>query len=203
MKLFVASALALCLPLFLVAASSGSPEPATSTVPNAWSIDPGHSAVVFKTKHLGTSYFYGRFNDVSGTVQYDPKSPTKSSIEIVVKADSVDTNDDGRDGHLKNADFFSAKEFPEITFKSKSVKKGSGDTLVVTGDLAFHGYTKEVQLDVEIVGTTDHPRFGKRAGFHTELQINPGEDFGVKYMASSEAVGPLVDLMISLEVVKS
>jgi polyisoprenoid-binding protein YceI len=93
---------------------------------DTFKIDPVHSSVIFSIKHLGVTDFYGRFNDVSGTVVFDKADPSKSSVEVTVPVESVDTKNEKRDQHLKSPDFFNAKQFPMIIFKSEV--ETSGDT---------------------------------------------------------------------------
>src|SRR4029077_1812864 len=94
----------------------------SSAVANDYAIDPIHSSVTFKAEHMGISWVHGRFNSFSGSVSYDKADPAKSSFEMTIKADSVDSGNKQRDLHLMNADFFDAKQFANITFKSTSVK---------------------------------------------------------------------------------
>ena len=93
-----------------------------------YSVDAGHSSVIFRAKHYGATNFYGRFNELSGSLTLDTDDPTKSSIELEVRAESVDTFSERRDRHLRSPDFFNAKQFPVISFKSKSVKALEDDT---------------------------------------------------------------------------
>ncbi|HVR76713.1 MAG TPA: YceI family protein [Planctomycetota bacterium] len=159
-------------------------------------IDTVHSAVLFKVKHLEVGYSYGRFNDISGTIVLDDADPAKSTAEITIKAESIDTANAKRDTHLKSPDFFNVKQFPLITFKSKKVKKGADGKLEAEGALTLHGVTKDVTLLVERVGSAKDPRGGAKTGFHTVLKLKRS-DFGMKFM-----VGPLgdeVEVTISLE----
>ena len=162
---------------------------------HTYSVDPVHSTVIFRIKHFGVSYFYGRFNSPSGTFSFDPENPAGSSFDITVKTDRVDTHSPKRDGHLKSADFFNARQFPEITFKSTSVKEVRGDTLKVTGDLGLHGQTREITIDLHHVGSSDTRR-GQLCGFETTFTIKRS-DFGMKFMLGG--VGDEVTLMVSLE----
>jgi polyisoprenoid-binding protein YceI len=159
-------------------------------------IDTVHSAVLFKVKHLGVSYSYGRFNDISGTIVLDDADPAKSTAEITIKAESIDTANAKRDTHLKSPDFFNTKQFPVITFKSKKVKKSADGKLEAEGALTLHGVTKDVTLQVERVGSAKDPRGGAKTGFHTVLKLKRS-DYGMTFM-----VGPLgdeVEVTISLE----
>jgi polyisoprenoid-binding protein YceI len=202
MKFLPAILLALSIPAATLAAASLAPTtPAAAPAPiqsPAYKIDAGHSSVVFRIKHFGVSNFYGRFNKVSGELAWDAKSPEKSTISIEIDASSVDSNDKGRDDHVRNADFLSAKEFPTITFKSKSVKK-KGEQLEVTGDLTLHGVTKSVTTLVDITGEAE-TRFGYRVGFETTFDIKRSE-YGVAGVPGG--VGEDVRIIVAIEAVKS
>src|SRR5262245_49721945 len=159
--------------------------PETSSVPAAaavasYEIDPVHSSILFKCSHLNVSNYYGRFNDFSGTVVFDPAKPEASTISIEVKTDSVDTNSDKRNKHLMSPDFLSAKEFPTATFKSKEVKKGADGKWTVTGDFTLRGVTKTITCPFEVVGQSKTD-MGDRAGFEGHFTFKR-EDFGVKFM---------------------
>jgi polyisoprenoid-binding protein YceI len=161
-----------------------------------YKVDPVHSSCLFRAKHFNAGYFYGRFNEITGTIVVDEANPAKSSAEIQVKVESIDTNDAKRDQHLKSPDFFNAKQFPTITFKSKQVKKSGKDTYEMTGDLNLHGVTRSVTAKVTRTGEGKDP-FGKfRIGFETVFTIKRS-DFGMKFM-----LGPISDeiqLIISVE----
>lgn len=163
-----------------------------------YEIDAAHSTAIFAAKHFNVSWTYGRFNDISGKVVWDA-DPAKSSVDITVKTDSLDTNVDKRDQHLKSPDFFNSAQFPTMTFKSKSITKKSGNTFSVTGDLTIHGVTKSVTTDFEYVGTGPDAWGGTRSGYTTALTVKRA-DYGMSNMP--DAVGPDVKLIISLEGVK-
>ena len=201
----------LLLPAVLLAATAlglASARPANHAAPSAtapgarsgaveYHVDATHSSVLFRTKHLGVAWFYGRFNRVEGVVHFDEANPAGSSVEIVIPAESVDTNSGSRDEHLRSPDFLGVKEFPEITFTSTSVEK-VGERYRVTGELTFRGTTKSVTAEVEHVGTAAG-RQGTKAGFEAILEIDPRE-YGVTWMTQREgAVGPIVRLIVSLE----
>jgi len=196
MKLLALSSLPVLAVLGLVA---GRPAPAVSpTRPSAggtFQVDSAHSSVVFRVKHAGISWFYGRFNDFSGSFEYDPARPEAASIEFAIQSESVDTNNSQRDAHIASPDFLSAKEFPAITFKSSSVK-AVGDGLEVTGALNFRGVTKSVTARAEHVG--DGEFRGQRTGFEAVLDIKR-TDFGSDYGVEQGALGDEVRLIISLE----
>lgn len=205
MKILPALILALTVPAVALSAVSLQPSaqpfaPAAASAVEApkFKIDSGHSSVLFRVKHFGVSNFYGRFNKVSGEIAWDAKSPEASSITIEIDASSVDSNDKGRDDHLRNADFLNAKEFPTLGFKSKSVKK-KGAQLEVSGDLTLHGVTKSVTTLVDITGEAETP-FGYRAGFETSFDIKRSE-YGVSGVPGG--VGEDVRITVSLEAIKS
>ena len=160
-----------------------------------YKIDAEHSQVLFRVKHLGVSYNYGRFNDVSGSYSFDPDDPSSYSFEVTIKTDSVDTHSERRDQHLKSPDFFNSKQFPVIRFKSKSVKiKGEG--LEATGELTLHGVKKDVTVGIEHVGSGDDPWGNYRSGFVTTFAVKRS-DFDMNFMMG--ALGDEVTLMVNIE----
>jgi len=163
-----------------------------------YKIDPVHSTVIFRIQHLGVSYFNGRINAPSGSINVDESDPSKTSFQVELKAANVDTGNANRDKHLKTPDFFSAEEFPTITFKSTSAKPAGDKKLEVTGELTLHGQTKPVTATVEHVGTADTP-MGHRTGYETVFTIKRS-DFGMNKML--DAVGDEVEMRIGLEAVK-
>jgi polyisoprenoid-binding protein YceI len=165
---------------------------------DTFKIDPVHSSVVFSVTHLGVSNFYGRFNDVSGTVVLDKADPSKSSVELTIPVESVDTHYEKRDQHLKGPDFFNAKQFPVMTFKSKKVES-SGDTYNVTGDFTLHGVTKPLTLEVKKVGEGKGPEGEIRAGGETHFTIKRS-DYGMNFMQGP--VGDEINIVVSLEGIK-
>jgi len=169
------------------------PETAAETV--VYEVDPVHSAIIFRIKHLGVSYFYGRINGPYGEFRFNPDDAGQCALDVKVKARNVDTNNPNRDGHIKSADFLNASQFPEITFKSTAFTASGDTTYKVTGDLTLHGVTKRITVDLEHVGTRDHPR-GRLCGFSTTFTVSRS-DFGVSFMP--QGLGDDVTLMIGLE----
>jgi polyisoprenoid-binding protein YceI len=172
----------------LVAALSLPAAAATST----WQIDPAHSAAQFAVKHLAISTVRGAFTSVKGTVQFDDKDITKSSVEVTIDVNSVDTRQPDRDKDLRSDHFFDAEHFPAITFKSKRVEQVSPGKLKITGDLTIHGITKEVVLDVD--GPTapiKDPWGNQRMAINATTKINR-QDFGVKWNATMDNGGVVV-----------
>jgi polyisoprenoid-binding protein YceI len=164
-----------------------------------WTVDGGHSSVVFRVKHANASWFQGMFDKVDGKVTFDPAKPEATSVQLTIPVDSVDSNDAKRDAHLKNEDFFKSKENPEITFKSTKVAK-KGEMLEVTGELAMAGKSKTVTIPVEFTGTGEF--YGKRAGFMTTFTIKRSE-FGMTYGVDKNALGDEVTLQIALETIQA
>jgi len=162
-----------------------------------YQIDGVHSSVHFRVRHVNASMFQGGFNDVSGSLTFDEADPSKSSITVEVKADSVDTRVERRDGHVKSPDFLNAKQFPVITFKSTGFKKTGDKKYEVTGDFTLRGITKKLMVEVDYIGKSD--MMGPRIGFSTSFTINR-RDFEVNY-GTDEAVGDEVTLIIDVEAV--
>jgi polyisoprenoid-binding protein YceI len=166
-----------------------------------YSIDPVHSTVIFKVRHMGVSDFYGRFNEVSGMVMVDAEKPAESVVKFTVPAAKVDTNNPDRDKHLRSADFFNADEFKTIEFDSTKVESKGKDEFEVTGDLNLHGVKKSITAHVKQVGYADTKQMGIRVGYETKLTIKRS-DFGMKMFLDNGALGDDVDLIVSVEAAK-
>src|SRR3977135_854809 len=165
---------------------------------DTFKLDPVHSFVLFSVQHLGIANTYGRFNDISGPVVFDKDNPSKSSVELSVLVESLDTNNSIRERSLKSPDFFNAKQFPTLTFKSTKVE-GGGDTLKVSGDLTIRGVTKPVTVDFK-KGGEGKGIFGEmRGGGETRFTIKRS-NFGMNFQQG--AVGDEVSIILSLEGVK-
>ena len=161
-------------------------------------VDTAHSTVIFRIQHLGVSYTYGRFNKFSGAIDFSPDG-AGSSVAIEADATSIDTNDAKRDNHLRSPDFFSAREFPTITFKSDSWKKVGEKTYKVTGTVNLHGQSSTVTARVVQTGEGDRGKFGYRIGFEATLELKRSA-FGMNKLM--QAVGDDVKLTISVEAVR-
>lgn len=157
-------------------------------------IDPVHSIVLFKAKHLGTSWQFGRFDDVKGTLTIDAAKPESSRVDVTITTDSLDTNNPNRDNDLKGPNFFDVKQFPTSTFKSKSVAKKGDKVFAVTGDLMIHGVTKTVTIDMENTGSNTAKV--TRVGFYGMLTIKRS-DYGIKAM--TDMLSDDVELTLSCE----
>jgi polyisoprenoid-binding protein YceI len=177
-----------------------------TTVPDTqatttWTIDPAHSVVELAVKHMMFSTVKGRFPKVAGTIALNEADQTASSVVAEIETASVDTGEPTRDAHLRSPDFLHAETFPLITFRSTEFVPRGRDRVVVVGDLTIHGVTREVSLDVELLGTGLDPWGNQRAGFSATTTINR-RDFGLTWNQALEAGGVLVSdqVKISLEI---
>lgn len=164
-----------------------------------YKIDPVHSFVIFKIKHLNVAYAYGRFTDLSGQIVYDESKLENGSLAVEVKAESVDTGNAKRDEHLKGPDFFNVKQFPLITFKGTKVVKTGADTYDLTGDLTLHGVTKPVTAKVVSTGEGKGMKGELHRGAEATFSIKRS-DFGMKY--GLEGVSDDVSLIVSIDGVR-
>ena len=173
-------------------------EDATKTL----KVDKAHSDFLVRAKHLGVGYTFLEFNDMSGEIKFNDEDPSKSSINLTVKAASVESHNKKRDGHLKSPDFLSAKKYPEITFESDSIEKVDDGTFEVSGDLTIRDVTKPVTVEVKYLGKAKGPK-GKteHRGFYTEFSIDR-TDFGVNWKPDAGIVGKELHLIIALEAVR-
>ena len=164
-----------------------------------YTVDPVHSSVSFMTPHAGISFIHGRFNDFSGKVTIDKDDPSKSSFALTVNVESVDTNNQKRDEHLRAPDYFNAKQFPTMTFQSTKVKATDGG-YEVTGDLTLHGVTKPVSMKLKGGDkVVEFPKGTPRVGLVTALTIDRSE-FDMK--TALESLGKEVHITIALEAAK-
>ncbi|GAM11382.1 hypothetical protein OR1_03698 [Geobacter sp. OR-1] len=171
-----------------------------------WAIDPDHSNIGFKVKHLMVSNVKGSFDKHTGTVEINDKDITKSKVEVSIDANSINTNVQKRDEHLRSADFFDVAKYPAMTFVSKKVAKAGKDKLKVTGDLTLHGITKQVVLDVEGPTKESKDPWGAiRRGATANTKINR-KDFGLVWNKALEtggvAVGDEITITLEIEMIK-
>ena len=166
---------------------------ATST----WVIDPTHSEVQFKVKHLVISTVTGSFKSFEGSVQTEGDSFDGASIQFTADVNSIDTNMEQRDGHLKSADFFDAENFPTLSFASTSFVQKGDDEFTLTGDLTLRGVTKSISLAVNYGGQMVDFYGNTKAGFELNGKINR-KDFGLNWGAVTEAGGVVVSDEVKL-----
>ncbi|RBW48386.1 YceI family protein [Marinobacter sp. F3R11] len=155
-----------------------------------------HQFITFKISHLGYSWLYGRFNDFDGQFSYDADNPENSSVSVTIDTSSVDSNHAERDKHLRGEDFLYVDEYPEASFKSKRVVVDDDGEADIVGDLTLRGVTREVTLDVEMLGYGNDPWGGYRMGFEAETELRL-EDFGIP--TNLGKASETVEIIISVE----
>lgn len=171
------------------------------TAKTTWVIDPAHSEIAFKVKHLMISNVKGSFGEFSGQLVTEGDDFSTSKIDFKINPASITTGADDRDGHLKSPDFFDVEKFKEITFTSGKLEKVSEDEFGLTGNLTIKELSQPVKLDVEFGGLMTDPWGNVKAGFTLEGKINR-KDFGLTWNAALEAGGVLVadEIKLSMEV---
>lgn len=170
---------------------------------DTYAVDPVHSNVAFTIRHL-VSKVTGKFDDFSGTVNVDPKKLATSSVDFAIKVASIDTGNGDRDKHLKSGDFFDAEKYPEITFKSSSVKATGKDKYSVAGTLTMHGVSKQVVLPVEFGGFGKDMQGNEKAGFGLTTKLDR-QAYGInwnKAVDNGTLLGDEVAVTINLETSK-
>jgi polyisoprenoid-binding protein YceI len=173
---------------------------ATAPAVEVFKVDDVHSSTMFRVQHMKAGQFWGRFKDVSGTFSIaDDASKLAFAIEVAV--DSVDSGEPKLDAHLKSPDFFNAKEFPKMSFKSTGGKKLANGTYEVTGDFTMHGVTKPITAAIEITGKADMG-MGLRAGAEATFTVKRSE-FGMNYGVEKGMVGDSVKVIVNLEGTKA
>lgn len=173
-----------------------------------WVLDPTHSEVNFKAKHLVISTVSGKFKKFDGSVETDNYDNFRSArIKFTVDVASIDTNQEARDEHLRSADFFDAANHPQIVFKSTSFEPedGGGDEYSLSGDLTIRGITKPIRLDVEFGGTATDAYGNFKAGFEVSGKVSRKE-YGLTWNAVTEAgavvVGDVIKFQISAQFIR-
>ena len=187
-RVILAGSLAVALALPAAAATSD------------WQIDPAHSSAQFAVTHLSISTVRGAFTSVKGTVAFDDKDVSKSSVDVTIDVNSVDTRVADRDKDLRSGNFFDLERFPAITFKSKRVEQVAPGKLKVTGDITIHGTTKEVVLDVD--GPTSaikDPWGNQRRGVSASTKLSR-QDFGIGAKYPSAMIGDEIAITIDAEI---
>lgn len=168
---------------------------------STWSIDPGHSSINFEIRHMGVSNVHGSLSEVKGTVLFDEKDVTKSSVQATADTASVNTNNAKRDQDLKSANFFNIEKNPQLSFKSTSLSNAGGK-LTLTGDLTLNGVTKTVTLDVDGPAPPQTDKNGKtRSGFSATGKLKR-TDFNIGSKYPTAAIGEDVKFSIDVEINK-
>lgn len=170
-----------------------------------YKIDPAHSEIAFKVKHMMIATVSGNFTQFDATLQTEAPDFNNATISFEADVNSINTNNEQRDGHLKSEDFFAAEKFPKLTFVSKSFTKEDEEEYKLVGDLTIRGVTKTVELAVEYGGTMTDPYGQIKAGFDISGKINRKE-FGLSWGVVTEAGGVVVSddvkLNLSIQMVK-
>jgi polyisoprenoid-binding protein YceI len=165
---------------------------------DTYQVDPNHTTVQFSAKHLLISTVTGKFKEFSGTIVYDDKDITKSSVTGTIKSASLDTGVADRDNHLRSADFFDVEKYPEIAFRTTKIEK-SGDGLMVTGMLTLKDATKEVKFPATVNGPIKDPWGNSRLGFSFSLEINR-LDYGISWSKAMDNGGLVVSKEIKIQI---
>ena len=173
---------------------------ATGAAQSTWQIDPNHTAAQFSVRHLGVSTVRGAFTKVSGSAKYDSSDPSKTVLEAIIDATSVDTRVEMRDNDLRSPNFLDVQKYPTITFHSKRVSASGGGKLQITGDLTIHGTTKEVVLDVDGPSAPMKDPWGnQRIGASATTKVSR-KDFGVSGLPA--VVGDEITITIDVELIQ-
>lgn len=188
--------MAVLISFFFIISSLGGGKPLAA---DTYKVDSVHSSVVFRVKHLNVGLIYGRFNDLQGTIVVDEKNPERGSVELTIRAESIDTGNKNRDDHLRSPDFFNAKQFPIVTFKSTQVRQLKPNLYEVRGNLSLHGVTRPITIRVERTGAGKGMKGEWRIGFHTTFRIKRS-DFNMTYMLNG--ISDEVVLMIGIEAIR-
>jgi polyisoprenoid-binding protein YceI len=181
----------------MAATQDPKPAPAAGGA-NAYQVDDVHSSALFRVHHAGAGQFWGRFNDISGSFTLS-EDASKMAFSIDISVDSVDSGNDKLDAHLKSPDFFNSKEFPKMSFVSKSAKKSTGGMYEVSGDLTMHGVTKPITAMVEVTG--ESTMMGARGGIEATFTVKRS-DWGMTYGVEKGAIGDSVRVVVGLEGIK-
>src|SRR5215212_4345898 len=170
-----------------------------------YQIDPAHSVIGFSIRHLEIAWVEGRFKDFKGTIHFDDKDVTKSSVEFSAKVESIDTGVEQRNAHLRTADFFDVAKFPEMSFKSTRVERQGKDKYVLHGDFTLKGVTKQVSIPFTATGAIKDPWGNTRFGVQAQTKIDR-RDYGITWGKALENggldVGNEVTIELQLEAVK-
>jgi polyisoprenoid-binding protein YceI len=167
-----------------------------------WRIDPDHTVAAFTVRHFMITRIRGQFNQISGSIQFDPASPALGTVAIEIESDSIHTGIPKRDEHLRSPDFLEVEKYPLIRFKSTRIEPVALNGYILTGDLTIRGITRSIALDVEYLGQVKSP-FDEdiSIGFSASARINR-HDFGVSWNFNMENGGLVAgnEVFLNLEV---
>jgi polyisoprenoid-binding protein YceI len=164
-----------------------------------WSLDPAHSEIGFKVKHMMFTNVSGKFQKFDASIETEDDNFENARIEFTGDVDSISTGNADRDGHLQSADFFDAAQYPKLTFTATSFKKQSEGEYTLDGDLTVHGVTKPVHLDVEFGGIAKDPWGNTKAGMTATGKLNR-KDWGLNWNSALETGGVLVGEEVKLNI---
>ena len=171
----------------------------TTSAATAWHVDPAHSQVGFKVRHLGFSKVKGTFEEYNATVHFDGEHLESLKAEVTIQAASVDTGNEDRDNHLRSEDFFETEVYPTLSFKSTSVTPQGENKFDMAGELTIHGITKDAVLHGEFLGTAKDPWGNKRVAFEASTKVNRKE-FDLTWNQVLETGGLLVSEEVEINV---
>jgi polyisoprenoid-binding protein YceI len=166
--------------------------------PGTYALDPAHTVVGATARHLMVTKVRGKFTEVAGAITIT-EDPLQSSVDVTIKAESIDTGVADRDKHLRSADFLDVQTYPELTFRSTRVAKVEGNEFWLVGDLTIRGVTKEVELEVTYEGIEKSPWGTEVIGFSATTELNR-EEFGMTWNAALETGGVLVGPKLKIEI---
>jgi polyisoprenoid-binding protein YceI len=175
----------------------------TSIESTTWHIDPVHSKIVFSVTHMVISEIIGNFKKFEGKVITENENFETAKLELTIDANSIDTNNEQRDTHLRSAEFIDASKYSKIIFRSTSVKKVNENLYLITGDFTLRGVTRQLELKAKYNGSIKDPYNNKRAGFKISTEINR-KDFGVNWHAALDSggliAGDIVEITAYIEI---
>ena len=171
----------------------------------SWKIDPSHSEVTFSVRHMMISNVHGRFEKLSGAVDFNEADPALSTVDVQIEAASVSTRDGQRDGHLRSPDFFNTDAYPYLTFKSKRLELVDAENGRLYGDLTIRDISHPVVLDVAFNGLSKSPWGATVAGFSASTKISR-KDWNLNWNMALETggvlVGDAININVEVEIVK-
>lgn len=163
-----------------------------------YTLDPAHTQIGFVARHAMVTKVRGAFNEFEGSGHFDGDDPAKSTVSVTIKAASIDTRNEQRDGHLRTNDFLDAPNFPDITFASTGIEQLDDTNFRVTGDLTIKDVTRPLSIDFEFQGSATDPYGNLRVGFEGSVPISR-KDYGITWNAALEGGGVLVGDKVVLE----
>ena len=168
-----------------------------------YQIDPAHTTIGFRIRHMGIAFIEGEFDEFEGTITYDPNDVAATWADVTVQTASIDTDVQQRDDHLRSADFFEVETYPTMTFTTTGIQPTGRNSFRLIGDLTIKGTTKEAAFDVEAAGPIPTEN-GQRVGFHATTKIDR-RDFGIAWGSELPggipSVGNQVQLVLDVEAV--